>query len=319
MVIKRILAAIIGVSLLAVMPLASAQQQSGSGLSISPTRVELIAEPGKTVTSKISLKNVSGTDITAKVFVNDFESDNETGEPRILVDNTEKTATSIKGFLPSLTDVNLKKDESKDVVVKVQVPDKMPPGAYYGIIRFAAIPAGTPEAELGQVSLTASVGTLMLIEVPGDIVEQIEVNRIRAYQGSRAGNFFIRPPDQIGVDIKNSGNGFAKPFGRVTITNRGKEVFSYELNNTEPRGNVLPDSSRVFKNAIQNVSGFGHYKVLVNVAYDNGGEVIDATGSFWVVPMWVFIVGGILLLVIIVSGILLYRWLARRPHRRNRH
>src|SRR5687768_15576711 len=73
--------------------------QSGSGLSISPTRTELRIEPGGTDVVKISLRNVTAGDIIAKAFINDFESDNETGEPHIIVDESKQAATSIKPFL----------------------------------------------------------------------------------------------------------------------------------------------------------------------------------------------------------------------------
>src|SRR5579863_8616026 len=57
---------------------------SASGLSISPLRQELTLKPGQADEISITLKNITGGPITAKVAVQDFESDNLTGNPKII-------------------------------------------------------------------------------------------------------------------------------------------------------------------------------------------------------------------------------------------
>jgi hypothetical protein len=304
--------------------LAQQQQAPSSGLRISPTRTELVLDKGKTADIEVSLKNVSGGDIIAKAEVNDFDSEGETGEPKILVNSTEPTGNSVKPFLSGISDVPLKKDESKTVKIGVKIPSDASAGAYYGILRYSAEPT-SGEAEPGNLSLTASVASLVLIEVPGEITEQIQVNDILLYDNvtdTSSSLFFTKPPAQSGVRITNNGNSFSKPFGKVSVkrTLGNKEVYSYELNNTTPRNNVLPNSTRIFRDDIKNVSVPGRYTITAGVSHGKSGEVITKQVSFWYLPIWVIVVLVGILLLAILGIFLLIRKLRKssRLHLRNR-
>lgn len=313
--------------MLLIRPTSAQSSQGGSGLSISPTRTELSLEPGTADQVVVSLKNITSGAVVAKMFVNDFEPDNETGEPKLVVDPERKNAASISGFLSGLTDVTLQPGESRDVTVDVAIPQNAAPGGYYGALRFQAVPANdSGEASTGsEVSLTANLLSLVLIEVPGDIRQKVEVSSVKAYLDSKGGSFFTTKPNFSGVEIKNQGNSFVKPFGRVTIKNmRGKDIFSYELNNSDPRSNVLPESTRIFKDKLVNVEKKtvngqeiseesspitipGRYTITADVSYGNGGEVFTVKASFWYLPAWFLIV---LLGVVVALGagiFILYR------------
>lgn len=301
--------------------LAQQNDQPSSGLRISPTRTELSLDKGKSTNIKIFLKNVSGGDITAQAEINDFESEGETGEPRILIDNPEPTSTSIKKFISGLGDVKLKKDQTKEINIKAAIPKDFPSGAYYGVIRYSAIPGGG-QSEPGKLSLTASVATLVLIEVPGNITEQIQLNDILVYDGEKSGSFFFNPPTQAGIRITNTGTGFSKPFGRVTVnrTLGGNEVYGYELNNTTPRNNILPDTTRVFRDDIKNINMPGRYTIAAGVSHGTNGEVLSKTVSFWYIPVWLAVILVLLLVAVIVGIYLLIRKYRKssRVHRRSR-
>ncbi len=274
---------------------------NGSGLSISPTRTELQIQPGGEDVVKLNVRNVTASDIVAKVFVNDFTSDDETGEPRIIIDEGEDSSTSIKSFLSDFNDIELAAGEDKSIDIKVTIPEGTPAGAYFGVIRYASIPVGSSAPEDGQVSLTASVGSIVLIEVPGDIREQVQVRGVFVYRKGVKGTFFTDKPEEIGVNINNQGNGFIKPFGNISVTNpRGVQVASYELNNSDPRANILPESSRTFRNSFEGVSFPGRYTVTANVSFSNGGEVLVFKSTFWYVPFWAL---GLLVLLLIVIAL----------------
>lgn len=310
MLLRRRIALGLGVGLLTVIsgfPVLAQESQGGSGLSISPTRTELSIEPGKSEVIKVSIKNVSGTDIIAKVSINDFESDNESGEPRLISDPNKQNPASIRNLLTGVNDITLAKDEKKDLEYGVQVPPQAAPGAYYGVIRFTAIPSNQ-QVDPGQVALTASVGSLVLIEVPGDIREQIQVRSIKVTQDGKGGSFFLKPPNLVNTEIKNTGNSFSKPFGRVTVAKAGgKEVHSFELNNTDPKSNILPNSTRVFKDNLYNVTSPGRYTVTANISHGKGGEVITYRSSFWYVPTWVLAIIAILLAAVIIGALVIYK------------
>ncbi len=332
-----ILVALIALAALLAPGLTRAQEEGGSGLSISPTRTELSLLPGTSDVVTVSLKNITSGPIDAKVFINDFEPDNETGEPRIVVDPERKNAASISGFLSGIEDVTLLAGESKDVSVDVTIPENAAPGGYYGALRFQAVPVGSSTNQTGgsEVSLTANLLSLVLIEVPGDIEQKVAVNSVRAYLDTNAGSIFTKKPNFVGIKIENKGNSFVKPFGRVSVKNfRGNEVFTYELNDSNPRSNILPTSTRIFKDRLTNlekksVNGLevtnetspitspGRYTITADVSYGNGGEVFTVSSTFWYIPGWLMIVLGVLLLGLILGAYMLYRKYSTRSTRRN--
>jgi hypothetical protein len=299
-----------------------AQQGTGNGLQITPTRTEIQINPGEVKTFSITVKNVTQADVLAQVSLNDFESDGLTGEPKIIVNAGERTTSSLDRFLKGLEDITLKAGESKVVNLTIDAPGDAPPGAYYGAIRFTAAPANTEEGvDDRQVTLTASVASLVLVEVSGDITEQIQLRsaKIERKVGDefKAGSFFMSPPSHMAVEVKNNGNSFSKPFGRVTINKGGKEVYSYEINAKDPRGNILPRSVRTFRDEIQNVNKIGRYTADVSVSHGSGGEILTQQVAFWYMPAWIIIVLLLLLIGIGVGAYFLYKKkFARRRTRR---
>ncbi|HEX5395318.1 MAG TPA: hypothetical protein VFW52_03155, partial [Candidatus Saccharimonadales bacterium] len=108
--IKRFLAAasaLVFVSL-NVLPAAAQQNKPGSGLSISPTLSEMTLKPGQADTLDITLKNITSNDINAQASIYDFESDNNTGSPKILGESKGDNPHSISKFVSGLEDVPLK-------------------------------------------------------------------------------------------------------------------------------------------------------------------------------------------------------------------
>jgi hypothetical protein len=211
------------------------------------------------------------------------------------------------------------KEEKKNVELGVNIPVGTAPGAYYGVIRYTAVPLNQKNDQ-GNVALTASVGTLVLIEVPGNITEQIQINSMKVSQGDKTGTFFTKSPNQVAIEIKNNGNGFSKPFGRVSVSGGigGGEVYSYELNNTDPKANILPNSTRTFKDAIHNVSRPGRYTVLANISYGRGGEVITQSVSFWYIPVWLLAVIAAVIVLIVLGGVIIYRKKFAHPKKRKK-
>lgn len=316
----------------------NAQEQGGSGLSISPTRTELSMLPGTSDVVTVSLKNITSGPIIAKIFVNDFEPDNETGEPKTVVDPEKRSASSISGFLSEVEDVPLESGESKDVSVNVTIPENAAPGGYYGALRFQAVPVGadTGSTQGSEVSLTANLLSLVLIEVPGDIEQKVIIDSVRAYLDTKAGSIFTKKPNFVGIRIENEGNSFVKPFGRVAVRNlQGNEVFSYELNDSNPRSNVLPNSGRTFKDRLmnvitQNVNGAdttvetspittpGRYTITADISYGNGGEVFTVKSNFWYLPVWFIVSVLAVVTALIVQGIYLYKKYATKSTKKRR-
>lgn len=274
--------------------------QGGNGLQISPTRSDISAQPGEVKTFTVSLRNITKGDLIAKASVKDFESDNVSGTPQIVVDDNNRTPNTIKNFLSGAQDVELKANEVKEIKLTLTVPADAAPGAYYGAIVYEASPKKSQNNDDRQVALSASVAHLVLLEVAGDVTEQIQIESLKAQRDNQPKSFFFSKPDSMAVSVKNLGNGFARPFGTVNVKNMfGGQAANYEVNNTIPKGAILPDSSRTFTNPIDKINLPGRYSAVAAIAYGDGGEVVVYKSSFWYLPVWTLIILALVLLVAI--------------------
>lgn len=266
-----------------------AQETTGNGLKISPTRIEMEVERGQADKTSFQLENITDLPVTTKFVINDFVADDEgSGSPRIILNEESDLAAaySIRNFITLPDGYDLAPRQTVDVPITVQIPEGTNPGSYFGVVRAAAV--NNPEETGGtEIGLSASVGTILIVTVPGDTVELLSLKDISAHiDDGGASSFFGSAPNNVQISLINEGNIITKPFGRVSVTDwGGEEVYAYELNDFEPRGNVLPGSFRTFTDKIYNVGSFGHYKVQANISYGStGGSIIVAETDFWVIP-----------------------------------
>lgn len=304
------------VFVLASYSLISAQDKpSASGLQIAPTRTELTLKAGSSDNITLTLKNVTGGGILAKPEIDDFVSDNDTGTPKLITDNSQRSPFSIKDFISQIPSVSMKSGESKTLKIPVNIPGGQPPGGYFGVIRFIAEPLDNQSSDSGRkINLTASLGHIVLINVPGNVKQQLQLVSFKAEKNGKTGTVFSASPDGMAIGLKNTGNSFEKPFGTVTIKNfKGKEILRYEINNTDPRGNVLPQSTRIFHDKIKDLgSSPGRYTAVASVSYGTGGDVLVSETHFWVIPTWLRIVIAVIILLIILAIFYSYRKLRKQ-------
>jgi hypothetical protein len=299
-------------SLSVLIGVANAQSaRPGSGLSISPLHNQLTLDPGQSTTIKLNIKNITQNQVLAKAYINDFTADNDTGNPVIVTDPNKQLPTSVKKFV-KVSDVPLVVGEKKEVTIPINIPAGTTPGAYYGVLRYQAVPAGANAPGAGQVSLSASVGSLVLIQVKGNLVEKAQLSGLRVYNGNRNGTFFFQKPNQVGVQISNLGNSFVQPFGKVVVTNTsGKQIYSYEINDVNPRANVLPGSRRVFKDPIKNIDKPGRYKVTASISFGDGSNVLVSQKTFWYLTGSMVAIALAVLAALAVLTFLAYRRYAK--------
>lgn len=276
---------------------------SGTGLKISPVRTEMTIEPGVAKTLDVTVQNVSAATTEFKVLINDFvAATGESGQPNLLLDEGKYAPThSLKRYVSDLPNVTIPGGQSKTVKVAITIPKDAAGGGYYGAVRFA--PADTSGSK--NVSLSASVGSLILVKVPGQIKEDLTIQSFDVRKGEKAatgsGLFANSNNLYATVRFKNQGNVHVQPFGKITVKKNGSVVQSIEINNTDPRGNVLPDSTRRFNDKLDKVRGWGKYTVEGNFGYgSSGGQMLSASTSFLIIPLVpVAIAAGLLGLLIV--------------------
>jgi hypothetical protein len=314
---KRVLSIVASASILLLMFITPdiAHGQSGQGLEISPPLIELKADPGKVINSTIRVRNVTQDTLVIKSQINDFVANGEDGQPKLLLDAEEESPYSIKSWIVSIPAITLKKGEQKSVKVTLRVPDNASPGGHFGVIRFTGTP---PELEDTGVSLSASVGTLMLVNVSGDTTEQAVISEMYTAQNGKKRNMFEYGPVTIAERITNTGNVFFKPTGSIRVSNMfGREVTTFALN--ENGGNVLPGSTRKFEQELSDKLLFGRYTVQADVVYGERNTIVSDSITFWVIP-YKLIALVILAIVLIVFFVQRYnRYIVKKAQGRSKN
>ena len=288
-----------------VTPLASAA--GGNGLRVSPVRTDLTINPGQTQTVNVTVTNVTAAPANLQTIINDFTANkDESGNPAIILDpNQYASSHSLKRFISPVSNISLNPGQSKAVPVVITVPKNATAGGYFGAVRFA--PAGSVGGPNQTVSLAGSVGSLILVKVPGDIKEQMSIASFDVRSKDRPSSFFTTSKNlDATLRLQNEGNIQEAPFGKILLKNRsGKVLATYELNNVSPPGNVLPNSIRKFPIALTKVGGFGQYKLEGNFGYGASGQLLSASTTFYVIPKSAVIVFIliVLLLAFLVFGL----------------
>ena len=264
----------------ALAPLA-ARADSGGGIEIAPVLVEVSATPGQTITTSIRLRNVAKIPFFLTPHMDDFTAKGEDGEPMVLGDSETAPSYSMKSWIVSPGDIELVPNVYKTVAVTINVPKDAEPGGHYGVIRFASDQAKGKNNT--GVSLTASVGTLLLVKVSGKINESLEYLTFHAGSGSGATHFFQKSPITFTQRVRNNGNIHEKITGQLVILDSsGKKVAGLNIN--EKRGNILPSSVRAFSETWKTNAIFGHFTATAHLAYASGKTLESPIISFWIIP-----------------------------------
>lgn len=266
---------------------------SDNGLKISPVRSDVAIEAGKSQTITVTVTNVTAAVSSYDVVVNDFTAGgDESGQPEILLDASKFAAShSLKRLIGNIGSITLTGGQTKNVSVTITVPSGYAAGGYYGAIRL--VPHTEAGAANKNVTLSASVGSLVLVTVPGNINEQVSVasldvrKTVAANKIDSPRTIFTNPKSLNAViRFQNGGDVQEQPFGKLQLKNwRGKILASYEVNAGTPRGNVLPDSIRKFNTPLTKVGTFGKYRLEGNFGYGNTGQLITASTTFYIVPI----------------------------------
>lgn len=280
-----------------VFPPAAARAESGQAFSISPPLIELKANPGQTVNAVIKFTNLSGGELLIKTQFNDFGAKDESGEPNIIFDDAQSTVYSLKSWIASPQPFKIATKETKTLTFPITVPNDAEPGGHYAVIRFTG---SAPELEQSGVSLTGSIGSLVLLQVAGDIKEQAELAEFSPATVSHKENgdplysnasFFENGPIGFVQRIKNSGNVHIKPTGTIELFNVfGAKVSTIRVNGdpTDPKNppkSVLPQSVRRFGETAHDTGWlFGYYTAKIQVSYGQGQQQLTQTTGFWVIP-----------------------------------
>lgn len=276
------------ISIFAIISSASiAQAQSigsGQALEIGPTVISISGDPGQTLETIISLRDVSQSDLYVTGQVNDFEANGEDGTPKVILDGTT-SPYSFKEWVRPIPPSTLKPRQIKSLKLTIDIPKNASPGGYYGIVRFTGVP---PELQGSGVSLNASLGSLIFIKVNGQAKEELSIEEFSASTRGKTSWIFEGTPITFVQRVNNTGNTFEQPTGLVTVKDMfGKVVATLPVN--EENRLILSSSTRRFEQKLDNsVIGdkflFGKYTAELTMNYGSGNTEIKDTLTVWVIP-----------------------------------
>ncbi len=279
----------------------SPNQNVGQALEIAPPVLNIKANPGETIKTTISLRDVSTSPLVVRNQINDFVANGEDGTPRLLLEengNTESSPYSLKDWVQPLPQFTLQPREVNQLPVTIRVPANAAPGGYYAVVRFTASPPGLDGT---GVSLSASLGTLILLRVNGDAKEQMSVEEFSATKNGEKKWLFESAPITFLTRVKNQGSSHEQPSGQAAI----KDIFGNAVANINinlSQNNILPGSIRRFEqpldsSVIGNRVLFGRYTADLKLSYGTQGQTMTASTSFWVIPYR--LIGFALILIVI--------------------
>lgn len=276
----------------------SSTTNAAQGMQISPTVVELNAAKGKTYNIKLTVTNVTSSDLVYTTSIDDFNAAGETGSPHIILDSTLPPAASIKTWVNTDSGFSLTAHKSRVVTAQIIIPNNAEPGGHYGVLRFSGT---APEIKSTGVGLSASAGVLILIRVDGEITEKASLASFytSTTQKGEQSSFFENNPIWFVTRIKNEGNIHIKPVGNIEVRDMfGGLVSNLPIN--KDKANILPNSIRRFDNQKLDKSWMlGLYTANLTMGYGTTGQAITNTISFWVIPYKIILAALLILATII--------------------
>lgn len=280
-------------------------EAASAQLSISnyPLSVKGKIAPGETFEGAVNILNSSETE-SVKIRP---EKENLMGGTEGVVEllGEKDTGWGISSWIKFESDEEflLAPKEQRQVKFKIEVPATAQPGGHFGAVLFRALaPDGSTENASG-VNISGRVGTVLLFEVTGDVKKGAQVSEISAPK------FLDRGPLHISLKLKNDGNSYFTPSGRITFKNlwRSEEVEFYnpgmKLTDLNKPGVVFPGFDRTYESAWNKKYLIGPVFITANIAMEEGGPAIaPKTIIIWAFP-WQEASIILAVLIILILGI----------------
>ncbi len=291
-------------------PTSSASTSGGNGLRISPVRTDLTINPGSSQTIDVYVTNLTSQPTSLSGVVDDFTAGtDESGTPAILLNGEKAPSHSLKEYVSPIGNFTLAAKATKDVKVTISIPKGVAGGGYFGAVRFMP----TSVSSYKNVNLAASVASLVIVTVPGPVTQQLsiasfDVRRMNTQTNTLEGpSVFFTDNKNLNAVVRfdNTGNLQEEPFGKILLKKGNKIIETYEINNTQPLGNVLPDSIRRFSTPLTGLSSLGKYTLEGNFGYGTTGQLLSAQTTFYIVPVAAMVIAAVVLIVIILGIVFL--------------
>jgi len=170
----------------------------------------------------------------------------------------------------------LKPQERREFPFKISIPNNAQPGGHYVALLFRAVlPEEAENKPKSGVGISGRVGTLVLVEVTGDVKKSGEITSIEAPK------FISHGPLEAVFKVKNTGNSHFSPEGKMIFSGLfglWKKEVSWESRI------VFPGFDRTFKVQLGNKYLFGPIKATVNAKISDDIILPAISITTWAFP-----------------------------------
>jgi hypothetical protein len=332
--------ALAGVFVLSLLFIGVLSSRNVLALTVNP-RLEFNADPGTIVHTQMRITNDERQSRTVFLAFENFNSQDETGTPTF---STRKEDLAI--WIKALPSITLGPGETIDLPVDIEVPKEAEPGGHFAAVFFLSEPP--PVGDAGKVGIESKLGTLILLRVNGDFLQDATILEFNTIGKNR---FFAQLPIQFFYRFQNIGDDHQKPLGDIQIRNIFGQPVKFLVANTVD-GSVLPKSIRKFTSIWTELGGdlkqepvielkeqtkltfwqaareqwhhfaFGRYTAQLKLVY--GTKELKSARSefvFYIIPwqlLSLVVPGGIVMLILGWFGIKRYnRFIVKRAQSRS--
>jgi len=260
------------------------------GFTIFPAKLSLTIDKGVEKQASIKVTNAGDSAVGVKVDIQDMVPAAGTGES-----NFVPKAPGITSLVDWITvdkkTFNLDPNESRDVSFTVKVPADASPGS-----RFAVMFFGTGAAGGGQLNVTARVGALIFLTVPGDFRQTGEISNFNSQKFT-----YKKEAIKFSFDFTNTGTVYFEPKGTLTITN----IFGQKVAEIPVEGYVvLPTGKRTINVVWPNNQWLYalYYKAHLAINVTGKGDIATADTFVFVFPLVPAMLALIILAILIFTS-----------------
>ena len=267
-------------------------------LQVSPVRLELELEPGKTTTGTFKVQNTGLKPYNFKLGVSPYSVTDE----KYNADYTNKTDyTDIVDWITFSQDTgSVEPNEQVEITVTVKVPNDVPAGGQYALIYAEMVEDNNTNES--SVTVQKRAGILVYSEVEGETREegQILENKIPS--------ILFNPPVIATSLVENTGNVHAKATYVLQVYPlfSDEEVYTNEENPTKLY--ILPETQRFNSISWDSAPQLGIFRVKQTVTIFDETSVKEKI--VFLCPIW------FLFLVLLIIFFVIF-WLVSRA--RSRH
>lgn len=281
--------------------LQSSVYAQGFNIEFSPAKINLTLEAGKIHKEIFTIGNYSDVDRVFNLYVRDFVVRNEEGGPEFLEDTEQEGSQySLKNWVTlPFNEVRVAAGDTREVTVTINVPQDAEPGGHYAAL-FVETDAPSDAPSGSSVGAVGRIASLMLVGVPGDVLEDLNVVEFSTDQKI----FYADAPTvEVTTRLENKGSVHGIPTGALFIRG-GLSGTNQTVIFNQAQAAVLPGAParKITETFVLEKNGpippMGKFTIELLGRYGTAEQELSATYTFWVIPI-TFLLASLAVVVVI--------------------